>query len=300
MYSFLFLTIIFIQCVLSFFLDVYDNKEFFVPCDLRPRKSDGSKNKGIVSKIHGQVTWAAGLHFFSFSVLSRDPFSPRNYCPTTAKMLANKSATDCLRQAAKEGRVDVVQSLVERGVVVVDADEQGKTALHFAAENEQFTVLQYLVEQGANNDMVKNDGASPLIIAACSGHLGVVQYLVEIGANKEKTTNEGWTALILASQNGHLEVVEHLLEQNTDVDKNKPDGWSPLHAAAQEGHADVVTCLMNWAAPLNARTTDGRLPTDVVANEAIKQLIRDEDDRRRNNCYKRAVIQSHCCRRSSE
>ena len=47
---------------------------------------------------------------------------------------------------------------------------------------------------------------------------------------------------------------------------------------------------MKWAAPLNARTTDGRLPIDVAANEAIKQLIRDEDDRRRNHGYKRAVI----------
>ena len=47
---------------------------------------------------------------------------------------------------------------------------------------------------------------------------------------------------------------------------------------------------MNWAAPLTARTTYGRLPIDVAANEAIKQLIRDEEDRRRNHGYKRAVI----------
>ena len=47
---------------------------------------------------------------------------------------------------------------------------------------------------------------------------------------------------------------------------------------------------MKWAAPLTARTTDGQLPIDVAANEAIKQLIRDEEDRRRNHGYKRAVI----------
>ena len=39
---------------------------------------------------------------------------------------------------------------------------------------------------------------------------------------------------------------------------------------------------------MNARTTDGQLPIDVA--EAIKQLIRDEGDRRRNHGYKRAVI----------
>jgi hypothetical protein len=41
---------------------------------------------------------------------------------------------------------------------------------------------------------------------------------------------------------------------------------------------------------LNARFTGGQLPIDVAADEAIKQLIRDEEDRRRNHGYKRAVI----------
>ena len=63
-----------------------------------------------------------------------------------------------------------------------------------------------------------------------------------------------------------------------------------MHAAASQGHAEVVSCLMKWAAVLTARTTDGQLPIDVAANEAIKQLIRDEEDRRRNHGYKRAVI----------
>ena len=92
-------------------------------------------------------------------------------------------------------------------------------------------------------------------------------------------------------------MVEHLLEHDTDVNKTRSNGWSALHAAAHDGHAEVVTCLMNWAASLTVRAREGdddqeigRLPIDVAANEAIKQLIRDEDDRRRNYGYKRAVI----------
>ena len=46
-------------------------------------------------------------------------------------MLANKSASDVLRLAAKEGRIDVVQFLVERGVIIDDANEQGMTALYW-------------------------------------------------------------------------------------------------------------------------------------------------------------------------
>ena len=147
-------------------------------------------------------------------------------------------------------------------------------------------MVQYVVEMGADKDKANNNDASPLYVAAQYGRLGVVQYLVEIRADKEKVTNDGWTPLIVAAHNGHLEVVEHLLEHDTDVDKNRPNGWSALHSAAQCGHAEVVTCLMKWAAPLNARTIQGCIPIDVAANEAIKQLIRDEDDRRRNHGYK--------------
>ena len=35
---------------------------------------------------------------------------------------------------------------------------------------------------------------------------------------------------------------------------------------------------------------DGSLPIDVAANEAIKQLIRDEDIRRRDHGFRRAVL----------
>ena len=89
-----------------------------------------------------------------------------------------------------------------------------------------------------------------------------------------------------------------MLETGADVNKTRNDGWSALHSAAHQGHADVVTCLMNWLAILTVRYRPegnddngmGRLPIDVAANEAIKQLIRDEEDRRRNHGHKRAVI----------
>ena len=54
-----------------------------------------------------------------------------------------------------------------------------------AAQNGRLGVVQYLVEIGADKEKASNNGASPLIIAAQDGHLPVVQYLVEMGADKE-------------------------------------------------------------------------------------------------------------------
>ena len=102
------------------------------------------------------------------------------------------------------------------------------------------------------------------------------------------------TALILAAQNGHFGVMEWLLEQGADVNKADNQGWTALREAVIYGRSKAVTCLMKWGADLTAKVASGwaaeQLPIDMTDNEAIKQLIRDEETRRNNHGYKRAVI----------
>ena len=74
------------------------------------------------------------------------------------------------------------------------------------------------------------------------------------------------------------------------MNKAANDGMTPLHAAAHFSHAEIMTCLMNWGASLIARDDAVRLPIDVTANEAIKQLIRDEEIRRRDNGFRRTAL----------
>ena len=48
---------------------------------------------------------------------------------------------------------------------------------------------------------------------------------------------------------------------------------------------------MNRGVSLTARINFyNRLPIDIAANEAVKQLIRDEEIRRRDHGYKRTVL----------
>ena len=66
---------------------------------------------------------------------------------------------------------------------------------------------------------------------------------------------------------------------------------TPRRAAAMDGHAEILNCRMNLGASLTARTTTtGLLPIDDAANDAIKQLIRDEEIRRRDHGFRRAVL----------
>ena len=121
----------------------------------------------------------------------------------------------------------------------------------------------------------------------------MVQWLSEQGAEKDKADNNGSTPLVHAACNGHLTVVEWLLEQGADVNKADKEGWTALHYVVNFQNSKLITCLMNWGADLTAiaRTNNAdQLPIDIAANDAIKQLIRDEEEKRRNHGLKRAVI----------
>ena len=133
---------------------------------------------------------------------------------------------------------------------------------------------------------------SDLYDAAESGDLERVQMLVEQGVDTEKTGWNGWAPLIIATYCGHLEVVRYLLEQGANRDKVTLDGWTSLHIAARDDHLEIAKLLMLFGANLNARTDSGRLPIDRAATEEIKQAIRDEPRRRRDEAPgKRATEQ---------
>ena len=206
----------------------------------------------------------------------------------------NDDATP-LFAAAQKGHLPVVQHLLGQGADKDKANNHGATPLFIAAQNGHLPVVQYLLEQGADKDKVENDGASPLFMAAQEGHLPVVLYLLGQGADKDKAANDGATPLYIAAQNGHLAVVQCLVEElGVDVDKATTDDLgrqTPLHIAVGNGHIDVAVCLLERGmADLNARTIGGRCPMDLATNEAMRQAIVNEEIRRRDHGFRRAVL----------
>ena len=127
--------------------------------------------------------------------------------------------------------------------------------------------------------------------AARVGDLKRVQELVEKGADMEKTDSYSWTPLLIASRHDNLEVVQHLLEQGANVDKANDGGYTPLHWAASRGQLEIAKLLMLYGADLNARSNSGTLPINLTINEKIKQAIRDEPERRRDQQPRKRCIE---------
>ena len=206
---------------------------------------------------------------------------------------AMNSGWTALLLAAQGGHLGIVQHLIEQGADKDKADNDGGSPLFIAAQNGHFAVVQHLVEQGADKNKAMNNGRTALLAAAQEGHLGVVRYLVEQGADKDKANNDGATPLFVAAGNGHVTVVQYLVEEQlADVDKAfTATDHTPLHIAVQQGHVDVAVCLMEHGmANLNARTRDGQCPMDLATNEEMRQAITNEEIRRRDHGFRRAVL----------
>ena len=74
-------------------------------------------------------------------------------------------------QSAK-GRVDIVKSLIEKGVNINEKIMNGFTALHLSQTLE---IAKCLVEHGAIIEAVSKNGETPLIYHSKEGRVGVVK-----------------------------------------------------------------------------------------------------------------------------
>ena len=82
----------------------------------------------------------------------------------------------------------------------------------------------------------------------------------------------------------HLAVARYLLERGADVEKVDSRGFTALHVAIHCRRRDIAVFLMQEGhANLYARTIQGHFPIDLAVTEELRQIILDEEERRRND-----------------
>lgn len=81
--------------------------------------------------------------------------------------------------SAMNGHIDVVQYLINSGVVDINQkDQDGRTALHCACADGAEEVVKLMVVEGARMDITDNDGYKALHHAALNEHDSIVKYLL--------------------------------------------------------------------------------------------------------------------------
>jgi len=174
-------------------------------------------------------------------------------------VVKEKTDIPLLIQAAQDGNLPAVQTLLEEGADVNAKDTYGFTALMTAAQKGHTEIVKLLLEKGADVN-ARNTSGTALCAALRGGHTDIVKLLLEKGADvNAEMIDGGTTALMMASRNGNTEVVKLLLKKGADVNaKRTYDGETALWAASWGGHTDIVKLLLKKGADVNAkRTYDG-------------------------------------------
>ncbi|MBZ5576810.1 MAG: ankyrin repeat domain-containing protein [Acidobacteriia bacterium] len=179
--------------------------------------------------------------------------------------------------ATREGCMDCVKALSEKGAKLNLADPEGVTPLITAVFNAHFDVAKYLVERGANINQWDWWGRSPLYLAVDYNTLphggradqpsldetlpiDLIRVLLEKGANPNlqlklfppyrATGNDrgldtmiqvGTTPLLRAAKALDAPSIQLLLEHGALVDLANSVGWTPTVAASGMGSVDADT-----------------------------------------------------------
>ncbi|WP_353284266.1 ankyrin repeat domain-containing protein [Wolbachia endosymbiont (group A) of Lasioglossum fulvicorne] len=158
----------------------------------------------IVEDLHTPLYWAAkNGHFNIVEVLLDNGayVDGVNYSMErdVLTLLQEKEAEYCkssLHLAARLGKLEAVEGLLEKKANVNAQNDTGKTPLHVAAEHDHKEVVEALLKvEGINVNAQDGYGSTPLHLAAKMGHTEIVKDLLDKGANVNAEDEEGNTPL---------------------------------------------------------------------------------------------------------
>ena len=196
-----------------------------------------------------------------------------------------------LQQAAAAGHNDVVTEVVEAGLLVDAAAEDGRTALIIAAAADQAATVRILLSMGASpRARIHGDGLTAAHIAAARNGVRVLTCLLDADARLGNVSDSaGLTPLHHACANGHAEAADVLLVTfgfAVDVQAASADGATPLILGASCGSQPCVKILLEHGAQVEAADkagetalhracAAGHLPVAALLLDAGASMLRE-------------------------
>lgn len=151
--------------------------------------------------------------------------------------------------AARAGRVDILQALVEAHYPIDTQTASGYSALILASYDEQPQALAYLMQRGANACLRDRNGNTALMGALYKGHDAIARTLLDHGhCPIDQANNAGETALSFAALFGRLEMLKALVAKGADLGHVDAQGDTALMKALKQGNDDVAGALREMGA----------------------------------------------------
>ena len=168
-----------------------------------------------------------------------------------------------LVDAVKNGKREIVRTLLQRQVDVNAPEVDGTTALHWAVRGDDVETAQLLIGAGASARSANRYGITPLSLAALNGNAAMITALIKAGADPAASVSDGQTMLMIAARSGNPHAIRVLLAHQVDVNAHERVlGETALIWAAAENHPEAIALLAKNGADLNARSNRLRFPLD--------------------------------------
>ena len=131
---------------------------------------------------------------------------------TVSSIEIDSDLIERFHNAARDGDVSLVESMLQEGVPVDCVDLIDQTALFRAAANNRTDVIRLLLQKGADVNKRDRFGRTPVHHAARENSTEAIAMLIEHGASINITNDKGDKPIDLARQYGS-EAAVRMLEQ---------------------------------------------------------------------------------------
>lgn len=192
-----------------------------------------------------------------------------------------------LMHAARNGRWQAVELLLNEGARVNDKGLADFTALAYAIERSFFgpvhetnprdypATLRILLERGAgpNSEVQDQWRSTPLALAVRGDKTRLLPILLAAGANPNSRGAAGETPLMIAVKRGNLDDVRLLVEKGGDASIADREGRSSRQLAHMAGFSDIEHFLQGDGIPTTA--TIAETPVGITAEKTrVMQQVR--------------------------
>lgn len=133
------------------------------------------------------------------------------------QLMMQRGETPLTMAVMLNGDVAVVQCLLELRADIKCQNAVGYGLLHYCAANGRSDLLEFLIARGLDPNSAPSTGDSPLLCAAAADQPGPMEVLLRHGAKASSPWCTGVTPLQVSAMGGHLECCRLLLQHHADV-----------------------------------------------------------------------------------
>jgi ankyrin repeat protein len=167
---------------------------------------------------------------------------------------ASENEEETIFDCARNGNLECLRSLLEKGEDINKKNPDNYTPLMFAAKEGHLDCVGYLLDKGADTTLVNYNNSTAFILACTNGQCDCIHLFLTKSVNYD---TDIITALLLVSEGGFIDCIEMLFHMIVDINISNEKGETALIRASTKGQIESIQYLISKGSDLHIKTNDG-------------------------------------------